>query len=407
MKRKILLIALSGVLAFFPVLNATAMGGAEALTNGPIAQADNYEADKAKFQPLIDAMIEAVEADAFGKPAYTWTLPDLTDFINKKIPNMKKEESKGNLTGKKGELMGKWKEVSYNGTNGNSSGKIERIDTNLADGKTLLSDIASYSESNGNITHSSILSCDQIDDTGHMSCYIVYKDKQAPAKLSSLDKALALIDDPEVVKYIKTERELNNNRWYVFSDGTYMNITPNNNIGTTSGGPAKSVDTRFYYSFRNHSVELSYKDGAFSSLYYNSSYDPTQMYRLYNPNSGEHFYTSSREEADGLVTAGWRDEGIGWKAPAMSDTPVYRLYNPNSGDHHYTPSEEEKDSLITAGWNDEGVGWYSFERGTTKLYRLYNPNESTGTHHYTTDEKERDLLIQQGWVDEGIGWYGM
>lgn len=39
------------------------------------------------------------------------------------------------------------------------------------------------------------------------------------------------------------------------------------------------------------------------------------MYRLYNPNSGEHFYTASVAERDTVKKAGWRYEGIGWQAP--------------------------------------------------------------------------------------------
>lgn len=35
------------------------------------------------------------------------------------------------------------------------------------------------------------------------------------------------------------------------------------------------------------------------------------MYRLYNPNSGEHFYTASVDEGEFLISAGWKDEGLG------------------------------------------------------------------------------------------------
>ena len=59
------------------------------------------------------------------------------------------------------------------------------------------------------------------------------------------------------------------------------------------------------------------------------------MYRLYNPNSGEHFYTANTTERDNVKKAGWKYEGIGWYAPTSGD-PVYRLYNPNAGDHHYS-----------------------------------------------------------------------
>ena len=80
------------------------------------------------------------------------------------------------------------------------------------------------------------------------------------------------------------------------------------------------------------------------------------MHRLYNPNSGEHFYTAADNEKDFLVSAGWKYEGEGWKAPEQSDTPVYRLYNANAGDHHYTLNATEKDFLVSVGWTYEGIG---------------------------------------------------
>ena len=82
------------------------------------------------------------------------------------------------------------------------------------------------------------------------------------------------------------------------------------------------------------------------------------MLRLYNPNSGEHFYTASVTEKDNLVKAGWKYEGLAWKAPAKSKTPVYRLYNPNAGDHHYTIKKKKKENLVKAGWKDEGIAFY-------------------------------------------------
>ncbi len=131
------------------------------------------------------------------------------------------------------------------------------------------------------------------------------------------------------------------------------------------------------------------------------------MFRLYNPNSGEHFYTSSVVEHDHLVSVGWNDEGTGWTA-LSGGNPVYRLYNPNlPGEHHYTLSTIERDNLIEAGWNDEGVGWYSDPALNKPLFRLYNPNEFANNHHYTTDAGERDILLSLGWLDEGISWYGI
>lgn len=130
------------------------------------------------------------------------------------------------------------------------------------------------------------------------------------------------------------------------------------------------------------------------------------MYRLYNPNSGEHFYTSSVVERNDLMWRGWKAEGIAWTAPSWG-TPVYRLYNPNAGEHHYTTSEIERAVLIYAGWNDEGIGWYGDTNQAVPVYRVYNPNAYANNHHYTTDWGERDVLVDMGWRDEGVGWHGI
>ena len=131
------------------------------------------------------------------------------------------------------------------------------------------------------------------------------------------------------------------------------------------------------------------------------------MYRMYNPHSGEHFYTASKAERDNLTLAGWLYEGIAWSAPSVSETPVHRLYNASAGDHHYTTSEEERDMLVNAGWKYEGIGWYSDDLQGEVLFRLYNPYARTGTHHYTKSEEEKGILVGLGWKDEQIGWYGL
>ena len=135
------------------------------------------------------------------------------------------------------------------------------------------------------------------------------------------------------------------------------------------------------------------------------SYVP--MYRLYNPNSGEHFYTANAAEKDNLARIGWKYEGVAWNAPTTSDTPVYRLYNPNAGDHHYTTSVGEKNNLVKVGWKYEGIGWYSADSDGQALHRLYNPNATgAGAHHYTTNVAEKNNLVKLGWRYEGIAWYG-
>ena len=129
------------------------------------------------------------------------------------------------------------------------------------------------------------------------------------------------------------------------------------------------------------------------------------MYRLYNPNSGEHFYTASAYEAREVIKAKWNYEGVGWHAP-VSGVPVYRLYNPNAGDHHYTLNGHEKNDLISRGWRYEGIGWYSDQNQSLELYRAYNPNAQSGSHNYTLNGNEQNVLLRAGWRNEGISWYG-
>ncbi|MGM0238048.1 CAP domain-containing protein [Enterococcus sp. AZ103] len=130
------------------------------------------------------------------------------------------------------------------------------------------------------------------------------------------------------------------------------------------------------------------------------------MFRVYNPNSGEHFYTDNLSERNMLVKEGWKSEGVGWYAPDRGDV-VYRVYNPNAGDHHYTLDANEKNYLVSKGWRDEGIGWYSDFNKSVQVYRSYNPNAWSGTHNYTTSLAEKQNLERVGWRGEGVGWYGV
>jgi D-alanyl-D-alanine carboxypeptidase len=139
------------------------------------------------------------------------------------------------------------------------------------------------------------------------------------------------------------------------------------------------------------------------------SADDIPMFRLYNANSGEHFYTQNKTEALQLINKTWQYEGVGWLAPSSSSQPVYRLYNPNAGDHHYTLNSHEKDQLVSVGWRYEGIGWYSSATtsSTQPLFRAYNKNAKAGSHNYTTSQHEQNTLIQAGWAHEGLAWHGV
>jgi hypothetical protein len=134
----------------------------------------------------------------------------------------------------------------------------------------------------------------------------------------------------------------------------------------------------------------------------------TSVWRLYNPNNGEHLYTTDANEYKVLASIGWKQEGEAWRSPKSGDA-VYRLYNPNSGDHHYTKDLNEYNTLAKLGWKQEGVKFYSSNDSANQvtIYRLFNPNLTAGTHHYTKDANEYKELGRIGWKQENIGFYGI
>ncbi|GAB2026992.1 CHAP domain-containing protein [Lactovum odontotermitis] len=134
--------------------------------------------------------------------------------------------------------------------------------------------------------------------------------------------------------------------------------------------------------------------------------DSVATYRLYNKNTGEHFYTQSVQELISLQKVGWNNEGIGWYSPA-SGTPVYRIYNPNAkgGDHYYTISKGEADHNVKLGWKWDNNGAPVFYAGgEVKTYVAYNPNAQSGAHNYTTNGNEQDNLLWAGWKYGAVAW---
>lgn len=133
----------------------------------------------------------------------------------------------------------------------------------------------------------------------------------------------------------------------------------------------------------------------------------SSVYRLYNKNTGEHFYTTSLAEKNADVKAGWGFEGDGWTAPTAG-TKVYRLYNPNAkgGDHYYTKSQYEGQQLVKSGWKWDNGGKAVFYSGGKKpVYVAYNPNAQSGAHNYTVNTAEQNGLLKAGWKFSSVAWY--
>ena len=132
------------------------------------------------------------------------------------------------------------------------------------------------------------------------------------------------------------------------------------------------------------------------------------VYRLYNQNTKEHLYTSSKNEYNVLGGKGWKQEGTGWYAP-KSGKAVYRLYNPKSGDHHYTADAHEAKTLSTKyGWKYDNNGKALFySGGDVPVYRVYNKTLKRGAHHFTKSLNEYNTLPEYGWTKEGIAFYAV
>lgn len=138
---------------------------------------------------------------------------------------------------------------------------------------------------------------------------------------------------------------------------------------------------------------------------------PIAVYRAYNPNNGDHLYTTDAAEFRNVVGLGWHDEGVAWEALKTQSTgayPVYRVYNPNSGEHFYTAEKTEYDNLEKAGWKQEGIAFFSAAKdGGMSVYRAFNPNaKGPGSHIFTTDKAEYQNVIKAGWRAEGTAFYG-
>lgn len=183
------------------------------------------------------------------------------------------------------------------------------------------------------------------------------------------------------------------------AEASYLNPNPN--------GDNNKVPSSLASQYPNYGVQLTA-----SNINWIQNNVPalksTALYRVYNPNNGEHLYTKSLYETTTLSKTGWNYEGVNSQQPATGNA-VYRLYNPNSEEHFYTTSSFERDSLVKAGWRFEQIAFYSDTAKHTPIYRLFNPNAKGKqiSHFYTSSSAERDSLVKIGWRYEQISWYGL
>lgn len=131
------------------------------------------------------------------------------------------------------------------------------------------------------------------------------------------------------------------------------------------------------------------------------------LYRSWNPQTGDHFYTINASESQSAAGLGYQAEGTeGCLATRPVLVPLYRMFNVQVHDHFYTTSAAERDRARGLGYVEESLeGYCSASRlpGTEPLYRLFNAQ--VHDHFYTTRAAERDRALGLGYAEEEITCY--
>ncbi len=86
---------------------------------------------------------------------------------------------------------------------------------------------------------------------------------------------------------------------------------------------------------------------------------------MYSPAAVDHFYTTDEAQRNNAINnLGFNDEGIaGYIYPSTSQlctsVPFYRMYQPTTHDHFYTTNEAERDNAIkNGGYQEEHIAGY-------------------------------------------------
>ena len=153
----------------------------------------------------------------------------------------------------------------------------------------------------------------------------------------------------------------------------------------------------------------------FSDVTTIANYNDSGVYRFYNSDTGSHFYSGSREEAENILTNlnNFQYEGLSFteNTSTTNAVDVYRFYNTDTGTHFFTSNQHEADQIRENlhSYNYEGIAYQAYnqaEAGTTALYRFYNTE--TGTHFFTASQTEMETVkveLSGIYTYEGIAYY--
>ncbi len=116
-----------------------------------------------------------------------------------------------------------------------------------------------------------------------------------------------------------------------------------------------SLTDSFYTAFPGSEIGLSNYSLQASNYFYlfsNERPGTVRIYRYYDSDSSDHFYTTSSSTPGGYVSEGV--VGWGFTSAGSNRVPIYRWYRADHGDHRYTTS-----SSTPSGYVGEGIEWYS------------------------------------------------
>lgn len=142
-----------------------------------------------------------------------------------------------------------------------------------------------------------------------------------------------------------------------------------------------------------------------------------KAFRFFNRRTGEHFYTESTAERDGIITgrADMTYEGVAFLQGGGASTPVSvaRFIRLDTGEHFYTASVVERDYILqNMSDNFRLEDSQAFLVSATPDYQFFQPvhrflDTATGNHFFTASESERDgvMAALPSYRYEGVAFY--
>jgi hypothetical protein len=110
------------------------------------------------------------------------------------------------------------------------------------------------------------------------------------------------------------------------------------------------------------------------------------LLRLYKGSIDDHFYTTDQAEADRAVQQdGYTFELVACDAfdpnqPPAGTVPLFRVFNPQSGEHFYTADPNELSNVTQNGFQQEPSPCFVYDlnqtsvpQGTLPFYRMFTP----------------------------------